>query len=466
MIFTTATFLFLFLPAVLVLYFLVPALLRNGLLLLASLFFYAWGDASHLYLLLLSILTNYGLALLLQGTQNARVRKWVLVVSVVLNLSLLGYCKYAKFFCLNLHSLLPWAPLLSIEPSLPLGISFYTFHALSYIIDVYRGQTLVERNLPRMALYIVLFPQLLAGPIIRYHQISVALHARKESLDLAAQGVRRLIVGLAKKVLLADTLAVYSDSIFALDPSYLTPSAAWIGSLCFALQLYFDFSGYSDMAIGMGKLFGFHFPENFNYPYVATTVSDYWTRWHMSLTGWFRSYLFFPLAQGSTEKQNRGYIVLVFLLVGLWHGANWNFLAFGLLHGLIVVVETAGLARWLQARPRWMGHLYSLLLIVSTLVFFRAPSVGYACRFWLALVGLGRLEVNPFPPGLFPDHAIVLAMLVGSLACLPLYPWLESKLSSRLGFKALRWCALLALLLLSLLKVAASTHRAFIYFQF
>ncbi|MCB9883058.1 MAG: MBOAT family protein [Planctomycetes bacterium] len=327
MVFSTATFLFAFLPAVLLLYFAVPRAWRNGWLLFASLFFYAWGETWIVAVMLASIFVNWALALSLE--EGGPRRTWVVALSVLFNLGLLVAFKYANFVVDNVNPLLVAAGLPAMQIpaiSLPIGISFFTFQALSYVIDVYRGQARVQRNPLDFALYIALFPQLIAGPIVRYRDVAEQIESRTCSADLFAEGVRRFVFGLAKKMLIANTVASVADRIFALPNEELTLGLSWLATVCYSLQIYFDFSGYSDMAIGLGLMFGFRYLENFAYPYAADSITKFWRRWHMSLSTWFRDYVYIPLGgnRGSRIATYRN-LVIVFFLCGLWHGASWTF---------------------------------------------------------------------------------------------------------------------------------------------
>ena len=338
MVFSAPIFLFLFLPIVLALYFVTPSRMRNPLLLGASLVFYGWGEPRFVAVMLASALVNYGFALAIgAGTR----RRLLLSLAITVNLGLLAVYKYSDFAVANVNTLLGWTgvPLLA-RPGLilPLGISFFTFHAVSYLMDVYRGRVPAQRNPLDVALYIALFPQLIAGPIVRYATIAPEIARRRTTWDGLVWGIRRFVVGLGKKVLIANTLARPADAVFGLPPSEMSAGLAWLGVACYALQIYFDFSGYSDMAIGLARIFGFPFPENFRYPYVSRSLTEFWRRWHISLSTWFRDYLYVPLG-GNRRGPARVYLnlVVVFVFCGLWHGASWTFLVWGLFHGVFLV---------------------------------------------------------------------------------------------------------------------------------
>ncbi len=393
MVFASPIFLFLFLPATLAAYFAVPRGWRNGVLLAASLVFYAWGEAPYVVLVLGSVAFNFAIGGAIGRADDPPVRRRWLAVGVAGNLTVLAIFKYADFAIGNVNVL---APLLAITPlaiaaiPLPLGISFFTFHAISYIVDVHKRNANAEDNLPRFALYILLFPQLIAGPIIRWRDIADQLPSRPQRMADFAWGARRFVLGLGKKVLIANTLGRTADQIFALPAAELTMPLAWLGLVCYTLQIYFDFSGYSDMAIGLMRMFGFRILENFNYPYIASSIREFWRRWHISLSNWFRDYLYIPLG-GNQRGRRRAYanLVIVFLLCGLWHGASWPFVLWGAWHGIFLVLERAGFDRVL-ARTGPFAHLYALLAVMGGWVLFRCETLPQALSFYAALAGCGR----------------------------------------------------------------------------
>ena len=375
MTFNSLVFLCIFLPLVFLMHSLIPVLrVRNALLILARLIFYTYGEPVYILLLLGSVLLNYVCVLFMTGKTGSR--KGILVLAVLLNLSALVFFKYAGFFVESINNVsglhIP-AP----EIHLPIGISFFTFQAMSYVIDVYRGEAEADRNPFRVLLYISFFPQLIAGPIVRFRDIAAELRDRRLNIDEAAQGLRRFLFGLAKKVLIANTLAESVDTIFAAGPDRINILTAWIGAAAFMLQIYFDFSGYSDMAIGMGRMFGFHFRENFDFPYVATSIKEFWRRWHISLSTWFREYVYIPLGGNRKGKVRTGLNkLLVFFLCGLWHGARWTYVLWGMFHGAFSFLEEA-IPR-LRKLPRVLGHIYAMLVVTVGFVIFRAESVKEA----------------------------------------------------------------------------------------
>jgi alginate O-acetyltransferase complex protein AlgI len=476
MVFSSPIFLFLFLPVTLGLYFLLPSRLRNAWLLGMSLAFYGWGEPKFLVVMLASIVLNFLLALWIDRLQGETGARPALAMAVVLNIGVLVFFKYANFIVDNLNSLLGHAgfsPILIPEIGLPIGISFFTFHALSYVIDVYRRQAAAQRNPLDMGLYIALFPQLVAGPIIRYHDIAYQLHQRVLSRADFAYGVERFVIGLGKKVLIANTLAGPADLIFSIPSHQLTTGVAWLGVLCYSLQIYFDFSGYSDMAIGLGRMFGFRFLENFNYPYISRSVTEFWHRWHISLSTWFRDYLYIPLG-GSRVTPWRVYLnlVTVFFLCGLWHGASWNFVIWGLFHGTFLVLERMGLSGMITRSWGPLRHIYVLLVVMVSWVFFRSATLGEAWGMLGAMAGFATGSGMEQHVSLYLDAEKLLVIgagVLGSAAVGPLVRrWCEGATSPvKEGLIGLaRVAAMTAILMASSMLLAAGTYNPFIYFRF
>ena len=373
MTFSSLVFLCIFLPGTFLLHSAIPNLrVRNALLIAASLFFYAYGEPVYILLLLASVLLNYLAVLLMKGGR----KRLMLVLAVLINLGILFTFKYLGFLVGSLNDLFG-TDLTVPDIRLPIGISFFTFQALSYVIDVYRGEADVEKNPFRVLLYISFFPQLIAGPIVRFRDIAAQLRDRVVRIDEAALGFRRFLFGLAKKVLIANTMAVAVDAIFESDPGNVNLLTAWIGAVAFLLQIYFDFSGYSDMAIGMGRMFGFHFRENFDFPYAATSIREFWRRWHISLSTWFREYVYIPLG-GNRKGKLRTALnkLIVFFLCGLWHGARWTYVLWGLFHGAFSFLEE--FVPGLRRLPKVLGHIYAMLVVTVGFVIFRADTVGEA----------------------------------------------------------------------------------------
>jgi alginate O-acetyltransferase complex protein AlgI len=481
MLFSAPIFLFLFLPVLLALHFFSPRWLRNLLLLTASLLFYVWGEKTYVVVLLVSITLNYGFGLCLDRLDGPRGRRWAIALAVVANLGLLATFKYAVFLIENLNVLLASLhahPLLVPKIHLPLGISFFTFHALSYVIDVYRREVQAMKNPITFALYVSFFPQSIAGPIVRYSDLAAQLVRRTINRESFAEGTRRFIFGLSKKMLIANTLAVPADAIFGQPAEALTAGLAWLGIVCYTLQIYFDFSGYSDMAIGLAKMFGFDFKENFNYPYVSRSITEFWRRWHVSLSSWFRDYLYIPLG-GNRHGTARTYfnLLTVFFLCGLWHGASWAFVCWGLYHGGFLVLERMKLGRWLDALPTPLRHGYALLVIMVGWVFFRANTFAQALGFVTALAGMGTATSVEYVPAVYLQLDVVLALLAGIVGSTPVLAWLRgfryaSNLRPRLAraleaaFAGASVATHAVLLLASAMMLAAGTYNPFIYFRF
>ncbi len=477
MVFSSPVFLFLFLPLVVAAYFALPGIrARNLLLLFASLLFYSWGEIHYVIVLLVSICCNAWFGRRIEADRRRSLR-W-LWAAIVVNLVLLGYFKYANFLVENLNAglgLLGAGPIEQRPVHLPLGISFFTFQALSYLVDVYRGTARAQRRIVDVALYISLFPQLIAGPIVRYGDVALQLTERRTTLDDAAAGIRRFSLGLAKKVLIANVLGQTADEIFAHPEGQLDPALAWLGIACYTLQIYFDFSGYSDMAIGLGRIFGFQFPENFNQPYTSRSVQEFWQRWHMSLSRWFRDYLYIPLG-GNRLSPARTYLnlVTVFLLCGLWHGASWNFVLWGLFHGAFLVLERTSAGAMLRALPGIARRLYLLLVVMVGWVLFRAENLSQAGDFLVAMAFLGE-RTNDGYVMLFLTPKTVLALTAGILLCaipgftgaydrLRLLPVSGSTVGHLLGWT--RDLAIALLLVASAVMVSAQNYNPFIYFRF
>ena len=390
MLFSSIVFLFTFLPIILILYYIVPRRFKNVVLLLASLVFYAWGEPVYIFLMIFSILFNYISGLdIARKLKNRPAAKRSLVFTVVVNLALLGFFKYEGFLLGSLNAVLP-VDIPYRELALPIGISFYTFQILSYIIDVYRGNVKVQRNLMDFALYVTMFPQLIAGPIVKYSDIARQLRARQESWNKFGEGVMFFVRGLAKKVLLANTIGMVYTEVAALPEGQLSVLSAWLGCAAYTFQIYFDFSGYSDMAIGLGKMLGFEFLKNFDYPYIATSITEFWRRWHISLGTWFREYVYIPLGGNRvTVLKHLRNLLVVWFLTGLWHGAAWNFVAWGLYYGILLIIEKYFLGKMLNKLPGVIKHIYSIVLVMIGWVFFFSPSLGSAFGYLKVMFGAG-----------------------------------------------------------------------------
>ncbi len=479
-LFTEPAFLFLFLPIVLGVYVMLRGHeSRNVWLLIASVSFYATSGGRFVAPMLTSIVVNYALAVVIARTQQRshRIATLILAGTVAGNLSVLAWFKYAAFLVGNANAVAGvfgqrgWT---IPDVALPIGISFFTFHALSYVIDVYRGAATAQKNPVHAALYLLLFPQLIAGPIIRYREIADQLAARLVTMSGFAYGVRRFVVGLGKKILIANVVAGPADRIFGLPLEQLEPGLAWLGIVCYTLQIYFDFSGYSDMAIGLAAMFGFRFPENFNHPYIARSVQEFWRRWHLSLSNWFRDYLYIPLG-GNRVAPARVYLNLltVFFLCGLWHGASWNFVVWGLFHGAFLVIERAGLTAWMDRWPRAVGHVYALAVAMVAWVFFRADTLPHALGYLRALSGATAARA-PFDVAFFTDRLVVASIVAGVIGA---GPWMaalgravlarSTESDAHAVLLRVATVATLALLLASsALFIAANAYSPFIYFRF
>ncbi|MBB3067989.1 alginate O-acetyltransferase complex protein AlgI [Paenibacillus baekrokdamisoli] len=460
MVFSSLLFLFLFLPAVLLVYFCSPWRMKNLILFVFSLLFYAWGEPVYIVIMLLSTVTDYSFGLLLSRPKLRPIqRKWIVIASVIVNLSLLSYFKYADFLIHNVNALLGTHIPLTDLP-LPIGISFYTFQSMSYIIDVYKGKAKAQRNWIDFGTFVALFPQLVAGPIVQYSTLAEQLRSRKVSVELFAEGIRRFIMGLAKKVLLANNIGLLWHTISNSNMDTMPILTAWLGIIAFAFQIYFDFSGYSDMAIGLGLMFGFRFNENFNKPYTSQSITDFWRRWHISLSTWFRDYVYIPLGGnrrgGLIQLRN---ILIVWLLTGIWHGASWNFLLWGLYFGVILIIEKWRMLAILQRLPRWVRHVYALILILIGWVLFAFDQFPAMLHYLRAMVGLnGQPLWNT--DTLYMTYTNAILLLVLAVASLP-----TDKLRRDYN-QTLQLGWYTVLFFLSVAYLVDATFNPFLYFRF
>ena len=469
MVFSSAVFLFIFLPVVFILSRVLPGIrAKNILLLIASLLFYAFGEPVYILLMLASILVNFTAGRLLPLCGKG-LDKLVLALAVVLNLGMLSLFKYTDFFLTTVNQVFSLEiPLTGI--ALPVGISFFTFQGLSYVIDVYRDREMCAKSIVKLALYISLFPQLIAGPIVIYHDVANQIDHRETTPELTADGIRRFVLGLGKKLLLANTAGRMADLVFTATAQQLDIRVAWLGALCYCLQIYFDFSGYSDMAIGLGRMFGFQFLENFNYPYVSSSIKEFWRRWHISLSSWFRDYLYIPLGGNRKGKLrtevNKG---IVFFCTGLWHGASWNFVLWGLWHGVFIILEDL-LPKGGKVR-RTIGHVTTPLIVLLGFVLFRADTLGDAGRifsqmftgvdFTLQSDALLRTLLSPLN---------ILTVVLGTAFSLPLLPkvkaYAQGEGKAAAALRAGSYLACGGLFLLCVMNLAGSAFNPFIYFRF
>jgi len=467
LLFSSSVFLWLFFPAVVIFNFLLNIKFSNYLLLTASLLFYAWGEPVYVLLMLFSIIMNWTFGMLIAKADRGR--KICLALCITANLLLLGYYKYFNFFANTMNDLTGSQWISARNIALPIGISFFTFQALSYVIDLYRGNCNVQKNMLNLALYISFFPQLIAGPIVRYADIDEQIGNRSVSKEKFALGLRRFLYGLGKKVVLSNCMAEIADAIFGLQLAELTTSSAWLGAVAYTMQIYYDFSGYSDMAIGLGLIFGFHFLENFNYPYLSRSIREFWQRWHISLGTWFREYVYIPLG-GNRNGSIRTYVNLfiVFFLTGMWHGASWNFVAWGLFHGVFQIIERLGLNKFLK-KHNILGHIYCLLVVVFGWVFFRLESLTDGIRYILRMILPWRycyMDMFALPRELTIRNSLFLLLaIIGS--------GMIQHLGSRIPGLARRWkYSILELVFLMLLfaycmiLLASGTYNPFIYFRF
>lgn len=467
MLFSSMIFLWSFLPIVIVSNFRLKPEYSNILLLIASLVFYAWGEPLYVLLMLFSIVMNWLFGILI--SRASKQKTLLLAACIILNLSLLGYYKYFDFFAGIVNRLLGFERIPLAHIPLPIGISFFTFQIMSYIIDLYRGNCKVQRNILHLALYVSFFPQLIAGPIVRYSDIEKQLHTRKVTADKFALGLRRFIYGLGKKVILSNCMASIADHIFGLDFSELTTSVAWLGAIAYTLQIYYDFSGYSDMAIGLGKIFGFDFLENFKYPYLSRSIQEFWQRWHISLGTWFREYVYIPLG-GNRKGLSRTYLNLfiVFFLTGMWHGASWNFIIWGLYHGMFQMIERLGFKHFLK-KHNFVSHVYCLLIVVVGWVFFRAESLLSAVHYLLRMFLPWRYGFSPL---LNISHMLTLrncffltVAMIGS-GLLQSIARAKTTCKGNWKFTWIELAYLSLILVYCFILLAAGTYNPFIYFRF
>lgn len=477
MLFPSVEFIFAFLPIVLTVYFILlrrNVLLKNIWLFAASLFFYAFGEGSFILLMLGEILLDYLLALFLNRSQKRWARRALLSIAIISNIGILGIFKYASFVCVDILHLPPDAIGIATDIHLPLGISFFTFQALSYVLDVYMGKVDATGSFLNVGLYVSFFPQLVAGPIVRFTDIADAINNRKESIDGFSIGVVRFLIGLSKKVLIANNMALVADAAWKLiigDRLEASVAMAWLGAISYTLQIYFDFSGYSDMAIGLGKIFGFDFPENFKHPYIATSLTEFWRRWHISLSSWFRDYVYIPLG-GSRRGEARTYInlMIVWLLTGIWHGANYTFVVWGLLYGILLMIEKVICAhkaiRKQSLIQRIAGRIYTMIVVTLAWVIFRSDSINDAVIYILGMFGRGsgKLVDRVFVAYLKQNICFYIPAIIG---CMPILENLEIKFGEKNPIYNVAFGAtVLAGFVISVSYIINNGYNPFIYFNF
>ena len=457
-----------FLPAVMILYYLLPVRFRNVILLLASLVFYAWGEPVYLFLMLLSILFNYFSGLdIARNLQDKRAAKRSLVFNLIINLAVLGFFKYEGFVLDTLNGILPVHISYHALP-LPIGISFYTFQILSYIIDVYRGNVKVQTNLPNFALYVTMFPQLIAGPIVQYADVDEQLASREVSWTKFGEGSMYFIRGLAKKVLLANTSGMIFTEVSGLAKGNIAVMTAWLGAFAYMFQIYFDFSGYSDMAIGLGKMLGFEFNMNFNYPYVSKSITEFWRRWHISLSSWFRDYVYIPLGGNRVSKiKHIRNLLIVWFLTGLWHGAAWNFVAWGLYYGVILIIEKYLLSPVLDRLPDVVRHIYSIVLVVIGWVLFFSSSFGQAADYIRVMFGAGAHGfADRESMYLLTSNLILWLILIFGSTPLVHFRYEHMLRSKKWNTTIINSVVYAALFIVCIAYLVTETYNPFLYFRF
>ena len=470
MLFSSITFLFIFLPLTLLLYYLVPVRMKNYVMLAASLIFYAWGEPVYIILMILSIILNYFCGQdIYEKRDNARAMKMSLMFGVVMNLLILGFFKYYGLLMDTINAILPIDIPYRVL-ALPIGISFYTFQAMSYLIDVYRKEVKPQENILYFALYISMFPQLIAGPIVRYIDIEEQLKERSINSTKFGEGAMYFIRGLAKKVVLANTFGSVYEQVAAMQMGSFSTLTAWVGAIAYAFQIYFDFGGYSDMAIGLGKMFGFEFLPNFNYPYISKSITDFWRRWHISLSTWFREYVYIPLGGNRcTPSRHILNLLIVWMLTGLWHGAQWNFMFWGLYYGVILILEKYLWGSKIEKLPSAVQHIYAFVLVLFGWVFFFSPTLGYAGQYLKVMFGIGAKGIFD-KQGFFMIFTNWLLIVIAVLASAPRGYKLLKKITGcwqSEEVRAIVTCAVyIAMFLLCIAFLVTETYNPFLYFRF
>lgn len=470
MVFSSLVFLFVFLPITLLFYFIVPRKYRNFILLIVSLIFYAWGEPVYIVLMLFSTVIDFINGLLVEKyADQPKKAKKVVIFAVIVNLSLLTFFKYSGFIVSNVNALMGTTFTVP-DIALPIGISFYTFQTMSYTIDVFRKDAPAQKNIINLGAYVTMFPQLIAGPIVRYQTVAEQLNHRKETQSLFASGVERFVIGLGKKVLLANNIGLLWSQISSMAISELTVMTSWLGVIAFGLQIYFDFSGYSDMAIGLGRMFGFELLENFNYPYISQSITEFWRRWHISLGTWFRDYVYIPLG-GNRKGKWRTYlnVFIVWFLTGLWHGASWNFILWGLYFGIIITIEKVFLMKWLSYAPRLIRHLYTLVLLIIGWGLFAFENLSYLKDYFRVMFGLKEVALyDQVTLYYLMTNGVLLIILV--IASTPLakqmYQKLKQSKRGELLDVVLSPIVCLLILILSTAYLVDSSYNPFLYFRF
>ncbi len=469
MVFSSLTFMFVFLPIVLILYYIVPKKFKNLFVLISGLIFYAWGEPVYVLIMIVSTLIDYTAGLLIYRFDKSKtIKRICLIVSLLMNLGLLGVFKYSGFIMQNIDIIFGTS---LYDPNhalpLPIGISFFTFQSMSYTIDMYMGKIKVQKNPISFAAFVTLFPQIVAGPIVRYDDIAKELDDRTVNLDCIYEGILKFITGVGKKVLIANNIGMLWTSVKGMETSELSVLTAWLGILAFTLQIYFDFSGYSDMAIGLGKMMGFNFPQNFNYPYQSKSISEFWRRWHITLGAWFKSYVYFPLG-GSRKGKGRTVfnLAVVWLLTGIWHGASWNFILWGVLYGLVIIMEKLFLGKILERIPDFFSWLYTIVLVILGWVLFDTADIPTAMGYMGAMFGGGGTLVDNTAMYYLINYGVM--FVIGTFACTDIFSraaeWLKEKMPLLVNYSTP--IAKTAIMVLSTAYLADATYNPFLYFNF
>lgn len=475
MVFSSLTFLFLFLPIVIIIYYIVPKPLKNLFILVSGLFFYAWGEPIYVFVMIASTMIDYFAGLIIyRFNKTPAMRKAALIVSIVMNLSLLGFFKYSNFIIDNINNIFGTS-YGAVTSLLPIGISFFTFQSMSYTIDLYRGEIDIQKNPITFAAFVTLFPQIVAGPIVRYRDVEKELNERVINIDTIWEGILQFVTGLGKKVLIANNIGTLWDTVKAMNIEAVPVATAWLGIIAYTLQIYFDFSGYSDMAIGMGKILGFHFPKNFDYPYESKSITEFWRRWHMTLSEWFKSYVYFPLG-GSRKGFSRTIlnIAIVWLLTGIWHGASWNFIVWGSLYGVIIIIEkivltvlkNKGKENILTRIPGIIKHLYAMILVSLGWVLFDTDNLNIAFSYIKKMFSLGDILTDSHTIYLLMNYGLLLVIAI--IGCTSLLKKLADKLKKKLPSFAgtMSIVYMTAVFLLSVAYLVDASYNPFLYFNF
>ena len=467
MVFSSLTFLFVFLPVILIVYYLSPKKIRNTILFIGSLIFYAWGEPVYILIMLFSTAFDYANGILIKKykeTKQLKKSRMVLITSIVVNLGILCFFKYSNFFIENIRNIFNLdIQLLNIV--LPIGISFYTFQTMSYTIDVYLGKVEAQKNIIDFGTYVTFFPQLVAGPIIKYRDVNIQLKNRKETIDDFSYGINRLSRGLFKKVILANNIGILWNQIIGQPISEIPVLTAWFGAICFSFQIYFDFSGYSDMAIGLGRMFGFHFPENFDHPYTSKSITEFWRRWHISLGTWFKEYVYIPL--GGSKKGRKRLVInllIVWTLTGLWHGASWNFVIWGVYFGVLLIIEKLILEKYLEKLPSIFRHIYTMFFVVISWIIFAFDDMTNVCTYLKAMFGMNNtVLLNSELLYMISTHALLI------IICILASTTFMKKINinkDKNWYVIIRNLACMAMFFISVCFLIGSTYNPFLYFRF